>query len=262
MNRTLRYALFCICCWVIAAKTPAASIPGTFALQGEVARTSAVLSIERSGSDPLVRRFDIVFMKNGSQTPIRSFDIDMTKTMHMIIVNDDFTLFLHVHPTLQKNGHFVLTQRLPFPGLYHMYADTHPHDVAAQQVFRFDVPIGSFRPAQKRDIGETNMTANVQGYTVSLSTNTAYSGTESMIGVRILKDGKPATDLHPYLGAPAHAVFVNVEDLTYAHVHPMPDPMGGMMLHVALSEPGTYKLWLQFMGGNQLIVAPFIITAQ
>jgi hypothetical protein len=34
-----------------------------------------------------------------------------------------------------------------------------------------------------------------------------------------------------------------------------------MMLHVSVREPGTYKLWLQFRGGDQLYIAPFIMTA-
>jgi hypothetical protein len=37
---------------------------------------------------------------------------------------------------------------------------------------------------------------------------------------------------------------------------------GEMMLHIALWEPGTYKLWLQFRGANdKLYVAEFTILA-
>ena len=107
--------------------------------------------------------------------------------------------------------------------------------------------------------------------------------------VHILKGGLPATDLQPYLGALAHAVFVNASDLSYVHVHPIPIgsrdagkmdmgtmPPGSMQarplpagsksapdmaLHVALKEPGTYKLWLQFLGGGTLHVAQFVLTA-
>jgi hypothetical protein len=32
------------------------------------------------------------------------------------------------------------------------------------------------------------------------------------------------------------------------------------MLHLALHEPGSYKLWLQFRGGTQLYIAEFTIT--
>jgi hypothetical protein len=48
-------------------------------------------------------------------------------------------------------------------------------------------------------------------------------------------------------------------------VNPPPMPENGpspseMMLHLALREPGSYKLWLQFRGGTQLYVAEFTIT--
>ena len=55
-----------------------------------------------------------------------------------------------------------------------------------------------------------------------------------MLNVNILKDGKPATDLHPYLGVPAHAVFLDAKDLSYVHTHPM--AMDQMMMD---NEQGT-----------------------
>jgi hypothetical protein len=111
--------------------------------------------------------------------------------------------------------------------------------------------------------------------------------------VHIRKSGKPAHDLHPYLGALAHAVLLDTKDLSYVHVHPMPlgsgsmgsmpgmemsnmSGMGGMdmtplpdsatsspdmELHLHLRDAGTYKLWLQFRGGTSLYFAPFAITA-
>jgi hypothetical protein len=49
---------------------------------------------------------------------------------------------------------------------------------------------------------------------------------------------------------------------------PMPDlpenasVASEMMLHIALREAGTYKLWLQFRGANnQLYIAQFTIQA-
>jgi hypothetical protein len=122
------------------------------------------------------------------------------------------------------------------------------------------------------------MGVKVGPYEIDLSTVRLRAGSTTMIDVEILKDGKPATDLHPYLGVPAHAVFLNAQDLTYVHVHPMgmdqmdmsvePPPMpenaaspAEMMLHVGVKETGTYKLWLQFRGGTQLYVAEFTLNA-
>jgi len=45
---------------------------------------------------------------------------------------------------------------------------------------------------------------------------------------------------------------------------PMPDAAtlpADMLLHVAVREPGRYKLWLQFRGGGRLHVAQFVLVA-
>jgi hypothetical protein len=175
---------------------------------------------------------------------------------------------------------------LPKTGLYHLYADGEPSGVG-QQVFRFDFNAGPPMPNDPaaRDLSERSTSSVVDGYTVTLSGLKLKAGGESMLDVHILRGGKPAADLHPYLGALAHAVFVDADDLTYVHVHPMPlvadggmAPMTGMhgmsasemadeesasemTLHVSVLEPGTYKLWLQFAGGSGLHVAQFVLSA-
>ena len=50
-----------------------------------------------------------------------------------------------------------------------------------------------------------------------------------------------------------------------AMADPPPMPENGpspnaLQLHLALREPGTYRMWLQFRGGTQLQIAQFTIT--
>lgn len=266
----------------------AAPFEEAFALQGGTPRVAASLLATQIGQNPLYRHLDTWMTVRGSSTIIRSYQIDMTKYLHMIAVSDDFRTFLHIHPTRGTDGHFLLDQLFPVPARYHIYVDARPEDFG-QQAFRFDVDLGGAAGPVRRDLSETS-TATVAGpYTVSISSNSLSSQSESRIVVHILKNGKPATDLHPYLGALAHAVFINAGDLSYVHAHPMPLLASGagtqaqkmhsesamppslpssmisspnMLLHVALSEPGTYKLWLQFRGGSRLYVAPFVLTAR
>jgi len=37
--------------------------------------------------------------------------------------------------------------------------------------------------------------------------------------LHLLRDGKPAPDITPFLGVAAHAVFIDAADLSYVHVH-------------------------------------------
>ncbi len=270
----------------------AAPLLGRFALQGGTPHVEGYLLATQTGSNSLNRHLDTWMTRNGSATAIRSYQIDMTKYLHMIAISDDFRVFLHVHPILGHDGHFLLDQSFPSPGLYHIYVDAHPERFG-QQVFRFEVNLGGPASPVARDLGETRPASEVGPYTVRISSNSLSTKNESRIVVHILKNGKPATDLHPYLGALAHAVFINAEDLSYVHAHPMqlsasntdangkmammtsPENMTmrtslppsaisspNMLLHVALREPGTYKLWLQFRGGSNLYVAPFVLSAR
>jgi hypothetical protein len=172
----------------------------------------------------------------------------------------------------------MLDQTLPRPGLYHVYSDGRPSGIG-QQVFRFDFPAGKAVPIAPRDLSERNAIAQVDGYLVTLSSLSLRSGSLAHIAVRIAKGGKPATDVHPYLRALAHAVFLDADDLTYVHVHPVAfrssmEPANAMvysndeavvspnlLLSVTVSKPGTYKLWFQFHAGPSLHVASFVLTA-
>jgi hypothetical protein len=257
-------------------------LKGIPSLQGYPSQTEGYLKATPLAGKPLEQHLDMWMTLPRSTMPIRQYQVEMTKKIHVIIVSDNFKTFLHVHPTLSPNGHFLITQQFPEAGTYFVYADTLPNDLN-HQVFRFQLDVEHPSPPSTRDLPKTGMGVQVGPYEVDLSTVRIHSGRMEMVDVQVLENGKPATDLHPYLGAPAHAVFLNVKDLSYVHVHPMGADMmniqmdmskpmpelpenasvsSDMMLHIALRESGTYKLWLQFRGANEeLYVAEFTIIA-
>lgn len=254
------------------------TLNGQFALQGQQPQTQGFLKVTPVPGKPLSQHLDLWMTDPGKPQAIHNYQVEMTKKLHMIIVSSDFKTFIHDHPTLGPDGHLRITEAFPSPGTYIAYADALPNQLN-HQVFRFKFDVG--KPgAEPRTLQPTGMGVQVGPYEVDISSVRLRSGTMSMLDVNILKDGMPATDLHPYLGVPAHAVFLNSGDLSYVHVHPMamdqmmgdmskePPPMpengpspSAMMLHLALREPGSYKMWLQFRGGGQLYVATFTINA-
>jgi len=267
---------------VCAASGSAQVLKGEPSLQGYQAQTEGFLKATAVAGNPLEQRLDVWMTMPGSTVPIKGYQVEMTKRLHMVIVSDDFKTFLHVHPDLGPSGHFLLTQQFPAPGTYFVYADTLPNNLN-HQVFRFKLDVGHPSPPSPRNLASTGMGVQAGPYEVDLSTVRVHTHRMEMVDVEVLENGQPAKDLHPYLGAPAHAVFLNTKDLSYVHVHPMPagsmnmqmdmsKPMpelpdnapvsGEMMLHIALWEPGTYKMWLQFRGANnKLYVAEFTILA-
>ncbi len=255
-------------------------LKGEPALQGSTAQTEGFLKASAPDAAPLNQNLDIWMTLPKSTAPIRQFETEMTRKLHVIIVSDDFKTFLHIHPNLSPNGHFQIAQVFPAVGTYYVYADGLPNNLN-HQVFRFKLDVGHPSQPSARNLPTTGMGVQTGPYEVDLSSVRVHSGKMEMLDLQILENGKPAKDLHPYLGASAHAVFLNAKDLSYVHVHPMgadmmmmdmskpmpdmPDSASvssDMMLHIALREPGTYKLWLQFRGaGDKLYIAEFTILA-
>jgi len=291
MKRAFRVTLLSLL--ALGLMAVAGPLEGTNALQAGHSQTRGFLNVTMVAGDPLEQHLDLWMTPASGGGAIRQYTVEMTKRLHMIIVSDDFEHFLHIHPTLGADGHFSIDARFPTPALYHIYADAEPAGIG-QQVFRFDVPIAGGRAASARSLAPTGRSVAAGPYIVTLSATTVSAGRETDVTVHVLHDGQPARDLHPYLGALAHAVFLNARDLTYVHVHPAPlgaagaSAMGGMnmgdmtgmggmdmtplpdtassspdmLLRVMLREPGTSKLWLQFRGGTELYVAAFVITAE
>jgi hypothetical protein len=142
--------------WLMTLATAYAGqvLHGAFALQGGVARTAGYLDAA-PGSRANTWKLDFWMTPKNGGAPIRAYDLDMTKLLHVIIVSDDFKTFIHTHPTFSSTGHFLLDQSLPRPGTYHIYSDGRPSGVG-QQVFRFDLQAGE-AAGTPRDLSERSV---------------------------------------------------------------------------------------------------------
>ncbi|HYL26524.1 MAG TPA: hypothetical protein VEW74_01750 [Candidatus Nitrosotalea sp.] len=220
------------------------------------------------------------FAPNGTR-PILDYSIEQERTMHMIVVRDDFATFAHLHPAFDvTTGTFSQAFTKEANHRYYVYADTKPRSVG-QQVFRFtiesDGPAASPRPGL-----EASAPAATAGpYTVTLSQTTLTANAPNMVKLTISQNGKPAKGLGTYLGAAAHAVFISTANLTYVHVHPKVagkqsmdsdmmdmEDMGSeagplLQMKVPALPLGSYKLWLQFRGANDRVyTVPFTLVAR
>jgi hypothetical protein len=166
---------------------------------------------------------DFVLMRVGEGKAITKYDVELTKQLHVIAISDDFTTFLHDHVTrAAKDGHFRLTTAFPQPGLYHVYADSTPSGLG-QQVLRFDLPVGTTQTSRTPPGPRASNLEGTDGpYTVKFDGLDLTAGQEAALTLHIEKGGKPAADLHPFLGVAAHAVFIDRDDLSYLHAHASP----------------------------------------
>lgn len=248
------------------------SIKGTFALPGESEKAVGALIVKETG--PLTRELSIAFTDKATGQPIVQFDEELTQRLHVLAIDSHFTSFIHEHAAkLGADGRFKVAMKFPRSGTYYVYADAVPSGLG-QQVVRFEVPVqgGSDAVAQAPSKPEQGSDGP---YTVKLDTSALRAGSESMMSLTVLKDGKPAQDLDTYLGVAAHAVFVSTDELDYVHAHAMAaqaahgghgdhgDPgavSAQLMLHAKPAHAGPYALWIQFKGGDKIRTVPFLVT--
>ncbi|MBP0450677.1 hypothetical protein J5Y04_14145 [Kitasatospora sp. RG8] len=76
----------------------------------------------------------------------------------------------------------------------------------------------------------------------------------------ISQDGRPVTDLQPYLDSYAHLSAFHEGDQALAHLHPA-NPVNGdhgghtLSFRALLAEPGDWRVFLQFQTAGQLHTA-------
>ena len=267
----------------VAASVGTAQQRGVFALLGGTQKIASRLWVNHAAGLSVtlnVRQFAVGAPAPGKEpTPIFDYEIDMQKLMHLVVVRDDFATFAHLHPTFDpKTGTFSQRFTKQPNHRYYIYADTTPRGIG-QQVFRFtiesDGPLALRRPATA-----SAATSFVAPYSVTISGTTLPANQARTLGLTILERGRPATDLSTYLGAAAHAVFINTATLTYVHLHPMVGgsqtmAMGANMEmsgnakpqagpHLQMTVPalpaGIYRLWIEFSGANNRVyTAPFTV---
>ncbi|MFC5996284.1 hypothetical protein ACFQE5_18945 [Pseudonocardia hispaniensis] len=194
--------------------------------------------------------------------PVTAFDVEHDKRMHLIVVRRDATGFQHVHPEMAADGTWSVPLTLPAAGSYRAFADFTPAGGPATTLgVDLAVP-GEFEPVTHRP----SRVAQVDGYTVEL-TGDLVPGTASPVTLTVSRDGRPVTDLQPYLGAYGHLVALRQGDLAYLHVHPDGAPGDGrtsagpqIQFVTEVPSDGTYRLFLDFQHDGTVRTAEFTIA--
>jgi hypothetical protein len=181
---------------------------------------------------------------------VRDFDTEQARRMHVIVVRRDLRRYQHLHPTQGPDGVWTTPVTLPEAGVYRAFADFQTQ--GAQHTLGTDLFVaGDFDPL---DLPEPSTTAEVDGYEVKLHERAGR------IGFLVRRSGKLVTDLQPYLGARGHLVALRQGDLAYQHVHPDAGPSPEIAFHTGTTEPGTYRLFLQFRHQDRVHTAAFTRT--
>lgn len=193
--------------------------------------------------------------------PVTSYDVEHEKRLHLIAVRRDFTGFQHVHPRLDTDGRWTIDLDLT-SGQWRLFADFKATG-ADPLTLGTDLSVpGEAKPAPA---AVETRAAEVDGYTVTLD-GKLTPGSDAKVRVSVSRDGKPVTDLQPYLGAYGHLVALREGDLAYLHVHPDGTPGDGKTkpgpdidFYAAVPSTGSYHLYLNFRHDGVVRTARFTV---
>jgi hypothetical protein len=193
--------------------------------------------------------------------PVTRYIPTHERDLHLIVVRRDLTGFQHVHPVLGADGVWRTPLRVATAGQYRVFADFRPADRPEALTLGTDVAAaGRYVPAA---LPAVSRVAHVDGYTVELAGDLT-PGTASRLVLRVSRDGRPITDLQPYLGAYGHLVTLRAGDLAYLHTHPDGVPGDGrtpagpaVVFHADVPSAGSYRLYLDFRHDGVVRTAEF-----
>ncbi|GAA0620524.1 hypothetical protein GCM10010174_43960 [Kutzneria viridogrisea] len=192
-------------------------------------------------------RFTIV---DGGGKTVTQFEPDQTKLMHFYLIRSDLTGFQHVHPTMAADGTWTAPLTPAGPGDYRVYAAFTTG--GKEQVVGQPTQVPG--TATSTPLPPASASAQADGYTVSLE-GEPMAGMAHSLKVTISKDGKPVTDLQPYLGTSAHLSAFHEGDLEFAHLHPESANGAELSFHAVLPKSGNYRLFVQFQTNDTLHTA-------
>lgn len=212
-------------------------------------------------------RSDLRFViRDSAGRAVTAYEREHDKELHLIVASRDLGIYRHLHPTRAADGTWGIPVELPRAGGYRVFADFTPAKKGAENLtLGADLAAsGSYQPQQ---LPAPNTTAKIHGYEVRLD-GALIPGKASELKLKVSRDGRPVTDLQPYLAAYGHLVALRSGDLAYLHVHPNGEPGDGrtkagpgISFTATAPSSGAYRLFLDFKHEGQVHTAAFTVRA-
>jgi hypothetical protein len=175
--------------------------------------------------------------------PLTELTPNHDKDLHLIVVRRDLTGYQHLHPTRDAQGTWTVPLVLAEPGPYKVFADFLP--TGRERSLTLAADLTAPGPYAPEPLPAPASATSVDGYDVALD-GELVAGTSSPLTLTVRRDGRPVTDLEPYLGAYGHLVALREGDLAYLHVHADGETAAGPDLAFRAEVPSaaTYRLFL------------------
>lgn len=196
---------------------------------------------------------------------VKDLEVVHEKLIHLLMVSNDLAWFGHEHPALEPDGSFTLRTTFPHGGTYTLFHDfTSKRD--GMQVVPVELEVAGVAPAPVALVPDADGVRLVDGCTVKLVAPAPIRSLFNLaLRVEVARDGKPVTDLEPYLGALGHLIVVSADRGRFVHSHPLGAPPAAgapagpvVTFSVLFPAPGRYKAWVQLQRQGRVLTAPFV----
>ncbi|MFE6594098.1 hypothetical protein [Streptomyces sp. NPDC057781] len=195
---------------------------------------------------------------------VASYRREHGKELHLILASRDLVTYRHLHPTRAADGTWITHVDLPAAGTYRVFADFTPAAKGATNL-TLGADLAASGTYKAPALPAPAATTTIDGYTVTLNGD-LRPGKASELTLSVSRDGRPVTNLEPYLGAYGHLVALRSGDLAYLHVHPNGEPgddvtKPGPDVSFTATAPsvGTYRLFLDFQHNGAVRTAAFTV---
>ncbi len=228
----------------------------------------------------------IIFtIKDGEGKPVQDLQVTHDRLLHVIIASADFTVFAHIHPddsapisdAMKKKAEYPVSFTFPKAGQYIVALDTAAGGNMISEHFTIDV---GGEPKMGQLVKDFSREKKFGDLSVTLSTvpEKITAGEESTLKYVIKKDGKPVTDLEPFLSAPMHVAVISSDFDNFIHEHGVlpGSPKHGHTAHmmhmnvpkkfgpeidvpVVFPTSGVYQIFSQVGYKGDVIVLSFMV---
>lgn len=198
------------------------------------------------------KTFELSFRILGKDgRPVRRFDLEYTKRMHLIVVRRDLSGFQHLHPRLSSDGTWTTPLTLPESGTYRVFADFSVD--GSPTTLADDLQVDG--AVRSRELPPPSKSAETDGFRVRLTDGTVRADEESALTFDVTRDRRPVP-LQDYLGAKGHLVALRQGDLAFLHVHP---DANSLLFEATFPTADLYRLFLQFRVAGEVHTVAFTL---
>lgn len=191
--------------------------------------------------------------------PVTDYVEELTKELHLYVVNDDLTVFRHLHPTRADDGTWSAPFDVPEAGGYRVVAEF----VAVDEGGNGDhVVLGRELALPPGDPGDTAAEDTVVDVSVS---EAPVAGPDGELRLVVRDAAGDPVEFGTYLGAYAHVTGFDRATGAMVHLHPLAAPEvtedgAELTFHAEIPDPGDYRLFAQIRVDGFLHTVPVELT--